>query len=176
MTGAGIRGAGMTVPPEFPRPLALDRLGAAPFATEVVATPAECAALAARLGVPDLLAFSCRFRLHRADAGRIAAEAAFSARLVRECVVTLDPFETEQTEAFRVVFVPAGSESEDDDPESDDEIVYEGVAIDLGEAAAEQLALALDPYPHSPGATLPPEAQEPLESPFAQLGRRPEPS
>jgi hypothetical protein len=31
---------------------------------------------------------------------------------------------------------------------------------DLGEAVAEQLALALDPYPRAPGAELPAEAAE----------------
>jgi uncharacterized metal-binding protein YceD (DUF177 family) len=161
------------VPAEFSRPLALDRVGAAPYAMEVMATSAECAALAVRLGVPALLALSCRFVLERRDSGRIAAEGALSARLVRECVLTLDEFETTQDEAFRLVFVPSGTESDDPDPDSDDEIPYEGVAIDLGEAAAEQLALVLDPYPHKPGATLPPEAQEPLDSPFAALRRRP---
>jgi uncharacterized metal-binding protein YceD (DUF177 family) len=163
----------MTVapPPEFYRPLALDRLGAAALDVEVTATPAECAALALRLGIPAVHAFSCRFHLRRVEAGRIAAEAALSARLVRDCVITLDPFETDVAETFRFVFVPAGTETDDDDPESDDEIPYAGVAIDLGEAAAEQLALALDPYPHQPGAELPAEAQEPLESPFAALAR-----
>jgi uncharacterized metal-binding protein YceD (DUF177 family) len=159
-------------PPEFPRPFALDRLGAAPFEIEVTATAEECAALALRLGIPAVDAFSCRFRLHRGEAGRIAAEADLRARLVRECVVSLDPFDTDVAEAFRVVFVPEGRESADDDPESDDEIPYAGSAIDLGEAAAEQLALTLDPYPHKPGATLPPEVQEPLDSPFAALSRR----
>jgi uncharacterized metal-binding protein YceD (DUF177 family) len=158
-------------PPEFSRPLALDRVGAAMFEIEVTAAAEECAALAVRLGIPDVHALSCRFRLRRGDAGRIAAEAELRARLVRECVVTLDPFETTQDEAFRVVFVPAGTETDDEDPESDDEIPYTGAAIDLGEAAAEQLALSLDPYPHKPGASLPPEAQEPLDSPFAALAR-----
>lgn len=162
----------MIVPPEFSRPLALDRVGAAMFAIEVTAAEAECAALALRLGVPALKAFSCRFHLRRGQSGRIAAEAEFHAALVRECVLSLDLFETEQTEAFRLSFVPAGTENDDDDPESEDEIPYEGAAIDLGETAAEQLALVLDPYPHKPGATLPPEVQEPLESPFAALARR----
>ena len=166
----------MIVPPEFSRPLALDRVGAAMFAMEVTATEAECAALAVRLGVPALRAFSCRFHLRRGKSGRIAAEAEFHAALVRECVLSLDLFETEQTEAFRVIFVPAGTEDDDPDPESDDEIPYEGAAIDLGETAAEQLALVLDPYPHKPGAELPPEVQEKLDSPFAALTRRGEPS
>jgi hypothetical protein len=162
----------MTILPEFSRPLALDRLGAAPHEAEVIASEAECAALSVRLGIPALLSFAARFRLHRAGAGRIEAEATLHARLVRECVVTLEPFETEQTEAFRIAFVPAGTEACDDDPESVDEVPYEGVALDLGEAATEELALTLDPYPRSPDATLPPEAQEPLESPFAGLGRK----
>ena len=33
-----------------------------------------------------------------------------------------------------------------------DEIDYEGSAVDLGEAAAQTLALALDPFPRSPTA------------------------
>ena len=131
----------------------------------------ECFALALRLGIPALHQLVCRYRLRRGEAGRIAAEATLRARLVRDCVVTLDPFETEVEEEFRVVFVPEGRESDDGDPESDDEIPYNSAAIDLGEAAAEQLALTLDPYPHKPGAELPAEAQESLESPFADLAR-----
>ena len=161
----------MTDAAEFSRPVAVDRLGAKPFEVEVTATPDECAALARRLAIPAVLALSCRFRLRRGDVGRIAAEAELRARVVRECVVTLDEFEADVAEAFRLVFVPAGTE-DDDDPESDDEIPYDGGAIDLGEAAAEQLALALDPYPHKPGAELPAEAQGAPESPFAVLGRR----
>lgn len=54
-------------------------------------------------------------------------------------------------------------------PESDDEIPFEGNQIDLGEAAAEQLGLALDPYPRMPGAELP-EAEADVElHPFARL-------
>ena len=159
-------------PPEFSRPLAPDRIGAAPYEMDVTATEAECAALAARLAIPALHALTCRFRLRRGEAGRILADAELYARLTRDCVITLEPFETEQRETFRVVFVPAGSESEDDDPESDDEIPYVGGVIDLGEAAAEQLALTLDPYPRKPGAEIPDDAQEPLGSPFAALVRR----
>jgi len=159
----------MTVTPEFSRPLALDRLGAAPYEAEVAATGAECAALAARLGVPALRSFSARFRLRRAGAGRIEAEATLRAALTRDCVITLDPFETEQVVSFELVFVPAGTESDEEDPDSTDEVPYEGVAIDLGEAATEELALSLDPYPRAPGASLPPEAQEPPESPFFGL-------
>ena len=63
-------------------------------------------------------------------------------------------------------------EERDDDPESIDEIPYEGSTIDLGEAAAEQLALALDPYPHKPGATLPDSDEAPRNPAFAALAGR----
>ncbi len=41
--------------------------------------------------------------------------------------------------------------------------------IDLGEALAEQLALALDPYPRKPGAKLPSEASDDGANPFSAL-------
>jgi uncharacterized metal-binding protein YceD (DUF177 family) len=88
-------------------------------------------------------------------------------------VVSLEEFETLTEERFRLRFVPAGRESDDDDPDSDDEIAYTGATIDLGEAAAEQLALALDPYPRKPDAVLPDAASEPLDLPFAALARPP---
>ena len=75
--------------------------------------------------------------------------------VVRTCVVSLDDFETTLEEDFRVRFVPAGTETDNPDPEAEDEIPFAGTVIDLGEAAAEQLALSLDPYPRKPGAELP---------------------
>lgn len=161
----------MTAKPEFSRPLLLDRLAAGTTQQDIAATPEECTAIAHRLAIPAVLALACRFRLRRGEAGRIEAEAELRARVVRECVVTLDEFEADADEEFRIAFVPHGTEA-DEDPESDDEIPYQDGVIDLGEAAVEQLALSLDPYPRKPGAALPDEAEETPESPFAMLGRR----
>jgi hypothetical protein len=161
--------------PELHRPVTVERLAEqAGEALEIVATAEECAAVAARMGIPGVLALTCRFELTRTQDGRpgeVVARGALRAELVRECVVTLDEFATRAVEHFQIRFVPAGLEREDDDFESDDEIPYAGIAIDLGEAAVEQLALALDPYPRKPGAVLPPEASEPDEGPFALLAR-----
>lgn len=122
----------------------------------VTATPAEREALAARLGIPAVLDLTCRFRLIPGPAGTVEGRGELRARVVQICVVTLDEFEAPVAEDFAVRFVPAGTESEDIDPgEQEDEIPYAGGVIDLGEAAAEQLALALDPYPRKPGAELP---------------------
>jgi hypothetical protein len=150
-----------------------DKVGAGGLVQEVVARPEEYPAIAARLAIPAVLSLSCRFRLSRADAGasgQILAEGELRARVVRTCVVSLDDFEDDVRENFRVRFVPAGTESGDEDPGSDDEIPYSGV-IDLGEAAVEQLALDLDPYPRKPGATLPAEAQDENGGAFAALAR-----
>ena len=112
---------------------------------------------------------TCRFSLRR-HGNTVEAEGALDAAVVQSCVVTLDPVTQRVAERFVIRFVPAGRESEDDDdPDSPDQIPYEGRSIDLGEAAAEQLALALDPYPRCPGAILDPAAQDPEEGGFAGL-------
>ncbi len=77
------------------------------------------------------------------------------ARVLQTCVVSLDEFEAAVDEIFSLRFVPEGTETDDPDPESEDEMPYSGDVLDLGEAAAEQLALALDPYPRKPDAELP---------------------
>jgi uncharacterized metal-binding protein YceD (DUF177 family) len=164
-----------TPAPELHRPFAVDRLGVGGEQL-VEASAAECAALAVRLRIPAVLALSCRFRLAAAPGGVVLAEGAMAARLVRDCVVSLEPFETEVAEEFRLRFVPESSFREPDeaallDPDADDEIPYQEAVIDLGEAAAEQLALALDPYPRRPGASLPEDAAEAPASPFAALAR-----
>jgi uncharacterized metal-binding protein YceD (DUF177 family) len=109
--------------------------------------------VARRLGVPAVAALTCRFRLTRIS-GAIVAEGRLDAMVTHVCVASLDEFEAPVTEEFRVRFVPAGRESEELDVDADDEIPYSGGMIDLGEAAVEQLALALDPYPRKPDAAI----------------------
>jgi uncharacterized metal-binding protein YceD (DUF177 family) len=141
--------------------------------------------VARRLLIPAVSRLSCRFRLAPQAGGVVLAEGALTARVTRECVVTLDAFETDLAEEFRVRFVPEDqfdAEDESIDLEADDEIPYAGIHLDLGEAAVEQLALALDPYPRKPGADLPGELSgeppgeaptaEAKPSPFAALARR----
>jgi hypothetical protein len=157
--------------PEFYRPVAIDRVGAAGLDITIEVDDSEGQALAERMAIPAVPALSCRYRLTAHAGGAVLAEGHLRATVVQVCVVTLDPFEVPLDERFRVRFVPAGTERDDDDPEADDEIPYVGGLLDLGEAAAEQLALALDPYPRKPDATLPDEASEPAASPFAALAR-----
>ncbi|CAH2599303.1 conserved protein of unknown function [Rhodovastum atsumiense] len=161
----------MTAPVELHRPVALDRIPATGLDVTIEASPAECEALAGRMAIPGVRSLACRFSLRPETAGVVVAEGQLRAEVVRSCVVSLEDFAMAVEERFRVRFVPAGHESEDDDPDADDEIPYEGGVLDIGEATAEQLALALDPYPRKPDAALPESAGNVPESPFAALAR-----
>ena len=129
------------------------RIGAgAAFVVEAKA--AECQALARRMGLEAILGLSCRFDLRRGESDSVWAGGALRARVRQVCVVSLELFEAEVAEDFTLRFVPEGQESDELDLESADEVTYTGGVLDLGEAAAEQLALALDPFPRKPGAAL----------------------
>ena len=161
---------------EMERPVAIDRIGTAGLDMVVEAHAQELAPIAARLLLPAVGRLRCTMRLKRLEASIIEASGTLEASVTQTCVVTLDDFPQAVSEAFLVRFVPEGAESDDDDPESPDEIPYPAGAIDLGEAAIQQLALALDPYPRKPG--LPDPADEPADvpHPFAALAalRRPQ--
>ncbi|MGE0416858.1 MAG: DUF177 domain-containing protein [Acetobacteraceae bacterium] len=154
--------------PELHRPIALERIGPNGHDMTIEATAAECAALAARMGLPAVLSLTCAFHLVRDDR-TVLARGHLVARVMQTCVISLEDFEDTIEDRFRVRFVPSGEEEDNDDPDSDDEIPYEGHLIDLGEAAAEQLGLALPPYPRMPGAELPTAEEEEVRNPFAAL-------
>jgi uncharacterized metal-binding protein YceD (DUF177 family) len=165
---------------EFSRRLAVERIGRtghpAWHDVTIEADGAELPGLAVRLQLPAIGALSCRFRLRPGPDGAIAAEGWLDAVVTQTCVVSLDEFTARVSDHFVIRFVPAGSESDDIDPTSDDEIPYSGGVIDLGEAAAEQLALALDPWPRKPDAALPEAATDEDASPFAALRSKQLPS
>jgi uncharacterized metal-binding protein YceD (DUF177 family) len=155
--------------PEFSRAVQIERMREG--ARHVVeATGPEREAVAARLGLAAIDHLRCAFDLHPIDTGAVQASGELRARVTQTCVISLEPFETDIAEDFQVRFVPAGTETDDFDLEADDEIPYQGAAIDLGEAVVEQLALVLEPFPRKPGAALP-EAEEESNVPFAALAR-----
>ena len=154
---------------EFSRTLRVERITPG-LVHEIAATDAECAALAARMGIEAILSLSCAFTFTPEAGGVIAATAELRARIRQICVVTLEPFDADLADSADVRFVPEDMEGLEDDPEAPDEIPYAGAVLELGEAAAEQLALALEPYPRSPGAVLPEVSDAPAH-PFAALRR-----
>jgi uncharacterized metal-binding protein YceD (DUF177 family) len=157
---------------EFSRRLAVERIGPAGHDITIEADAADLAGLAARLQLPAVNALTCRFRLRPAQNGTFVAEAWLDAVVMQTCVVSLDAFSAPVSDHFVIRFVSAGSESDDIDPDSDDEIPYSDGVIDLGEAAVEQLALALDPWPRKTDATLPTAAPDEPASPFSTLRQK----
>ena len=157
---------------EFSRKLSLERIGPAGYDLTIEANATELAALATRLHLPEVNALTCRFRLRPAPNGTFIAEGWLDAMVTQTCVVSLDDFPALVSDHFVVCLVPAGSESDDIDPESIDEIPYRDGMIDLGDAAAEQLALALDPWPRKPDASLPTAETDEPTSPFAALRQK----
>jgi len=156
---------------EMARPFAIERIGSGATPSMVEATATERTAVAARLRVLDVGALRCDYRLRRIGLTAIEAAGTLKAVVTEICVITLDPFSHTVTEAFTVHFVPSGTEDEEPEPDAIDQIPFDGAAIDLGEAAVEQLALALDPYPRRPGASLPDDDALDVPGPFAALSR-----
>jgi hypothetical protein len=161
--------------PELHRPIAVERIGRAGLDVTVEASATECSALARRMNLPAVLSLTCRFHLEQETADTMIARGHLVAQVVQTCVVSLEDFPATVDERFAVRCVPEGKESDDADPEALDEVTYADGVLDLGEAAAEQLALALDPYPRAPGAVLPEIEIEADPHQFAALGalRRP---
>lgn len=171
---------------EFARPVRVEVLEAAGGAPQTgAATPEECAALALRYDVPAVrwLRYAAKAEPFGRGGWRITGEA--EAGLEQHCVVTLDPVETTVRESFDRRFVPQaqipepapGSEVELDEDSADAPEGHDG-AIDLGEIAAEAVALGIDPYPRAAGAEIGsvlkgPDGAEPLTDaaarPFAAL-------
>ncbi|MBB5711957.1 YceD family protein [Sphingomonas xinjiangensis] len=142
---------------EFSRPTRLDQIGAGESKVEIHAEPAERAALAQRFGMVSVERLDAQFALHRGASG-IIARGRVLAEVTQACVVTDEPLLVRVDEPFAIRFVPEpedGAGGEDELELSEDEcdtVFFTGGTIDLGEAAAETLALGLDPYPRSPNA------------------------
>jgi uncharacterized metal-binding protein YceD (DUF177 family) len=157
--------------PEFSRSLRLGSVGPDGRREVLEADEAERVALARRLSIPAVESLRADLRLSPEADGAVRAEGSLSADVVQSCVVTLDPVAQRVEEAVALRLLPEGAEPRDEPDEPDEIPSRAGGVVDLGEAMAEQLALALDPYPRAPGAVLPAEASEGAEHPMAALAK-----
>ncbi len=123
---------------------------------DLVADKAERQAVATRLGLLDLARLEAHVALHR-DGKRISAEGRVRAQLSQACVASGEPVPASVDEAFQLAFAPAPAGG-NPDAEHElasaelDTVFHDGQTIDLGEAIADTLGLALDPYPRGPDA------------------------
>lgn len=147
--------------PEFSRLVALEAIGEEETVEQIEAGAAERSALAARFDLLAMDRLAATLRLVRAKGGDLVrVTGQFQAEVTQSCVVSLAPVSSRLEESFALLYsargeaAPAGDEIFVD-PDLDDppEPVPPG-GIDLGEAVAEQVALALDPYPRAAGIEL----------------------
>lgn len=144
------------IAPEFSRPIDAETVSDAPRLVEIGADEAERRRLAGRFALKAIEQLSARIRLSR-RAGIIHADGHVEAKVVQACVVTGDSLPAHVDAPFSVRYVPdalapSGEEEVELTAEDCDTLPLEGSRIDLGELAAETLALALDPFPRSEGA------------------------
>jgi hypothetical protein len=162
--------------PEFSHPLVLANVPAEGLTLRLEADAAARARLAERMGLLALHALTAELRLRPEPEGCIGVRGRMRAEVEQACVVTLDPVAQSVDEEVAWRLLPAGMEPTDGDDDPDDIETEDGVA-DLGEALAQQLSLALDPYPRAPGAELPAEyGPDAASGPFAALAGLQRPS
>lgn len=122
----------------------------------LTANEAERAALSARFGLVRVDRLEAHVTLHRDDRN-VTAEGSLSADITQSCAVSAEDLAVEINEPLHLRFIPAGTApvSEDEieiDSAETDEIEYVGTHIDVGEAVAQTLALAIDPFLTGPDA------------------------
>ncbi|MCB2049730.1 MAG: DUF177 domain-containing protein [Novosphingobium sp.] len=158
--------------PEFSRVLDVRQCDRRDVVLE--ATPEECAALAERFELVRIDSLKATLSLTRMG-DEVHADGTITARFVQSCAVSAEELPVSLSEPVALRFVPArpGTDADEDleiDSDDPDEIEYPGTSIDLGEAIAQSLALAIDPFAVGPEAE---EARARLEatrsSPFDVL-------
>lgn len=160
--------------PEFSRLVPLHQLGTKPFLQHIEATDEERDKLSRRFDLLALHSLVAEVELRRQAAEMILLEAKFEAEFEQSCAVTLEPVRGTVSDRFSLVYGPAMSEEQElviagDEPAFEP---LQGGAIDIGEAVAQELSLALPVFPRDPEAVIDDVATgRPFEGALAALAR-----
>lgn len=145
----------MTTANEFGRLIKLDALGGGDVYHEISANAEELAALAVRFDLLALERLTASIALQKNDRG-IAARGRVRADVVQACAATGDPVPGHIDQPIAIIFLPAPQDDVGGETELDedmcDSMFHDGKSVDIGEAAAQTMGLALDPYPRSKNA------------------------
>ena len=141
---------------EFSRAFRIDTLGETPRTVSIGADEGERAALAGRFGLQAIHSLAAEAALVR-KGDAVRASGRVTAAVVQSCVATGEPVEEEVAEDFDIEFRPhpeVGSADEEIELSEGelDVVFYDAAAVDLGDAVAETVSLALNPFPRSPQA------------------------
>ena len=142
--------------PEFSHIVKLSEIGSSPRSGKLSATEEERRKLAQRFDLPKITSLDATYILH-AGADRIGFSGRIESDLQQRCSVTGESFQVRLREEFEIAFVPQleieGTDEEIELTEEDCDIIeYDNAQIDLGEAIAQTLYLALPPFPRGPNA------------------------
>lgn len=138
--------------PELSRLVRVAEIGTVPRREAVVATAAEGAALARRFDLLALTGLAADLTVV-ADAGGIRVTGRLTAAGEQACVVSAEPVAFALAEAIDLRFSDSAEPAADEVELAGtdlDVLPLDGDALDLGEAVAQSLGLALDPYPRAP--------------------------
>ena len=127
-----------------------------PFQQRIEATQKEREELSRRFDLLSLDRLTATVELCRQESEVIRLEASFEAEFVQNCVVTLEPVPGAISDRFSLVFGPPEEEPEEF-ASGRGEAAFEplaGDAIDIGEAVAQELSLALPDFPRHPEASI----------------------
>lgn len=166
----------------WPVPVALDEVPPQGLRRELRAGAEICARVSEFTNIIYVKDLTALFEVIPQAGGRFHVHGRVMARVGQNCVVTLEPMESQIAEQVDVTFIPAeqlpdGYNDADRldiaaliNEEEDLEPIQDGM-IDLGRLAVEFLILGIDPYPRKPDATLAisPTPPDPAEHPFAGL-------
>jgi uncharacterized metal-binding protein YceD (DUF177 family) len=160
--------------PEFSRRIPLIRIGSEPFRQHIEATADERQKLSARFDLLALDRLVAEVEVQRKEGRTILLEAHFVADFEQACAVTLEPVRGMVADRFSLIYGP----DRDEGPEltlCGDEPAFEpltGDAVDVGEAVAQELSLALPDFPRHPNAAIEEfSTTDASENPFASLAR-----
>jgi uncharacterized metal-binding protein YceD (DUF177 family) len=163
---------------ELSRPVELARLARPRSRHRIEANPEEMAALARRFGALAIEGLSAEIQVEFVPGDQVLRVTGHVSALVRQaCIVTLDPVENIVTAELDEMFAREVDDGKELDLIADDPTgwaePWPGDYIDLGELAAQNLALAIDPYPRKAGAEIATERggeDAGRSRPFAGLG------
>jgi uncharacterized metal-binding protein YceD (DUF177 family) len=154
------------------------------LAWKTSATAEERKRIATDLDLRDLASLTAEGHIGAVAGGGYRLKATLRARVIQDCVITLEPVASELEEAVRIEFRPEQDVDEELKKAPDIEAEYDIEPINNGELETgrvvfEQLSASLDPYPRAPGAGLPdgtiaaPKGAAPLTkpNPFAVLAK-----
>ncbi|MEW4468335.1 DUF177 domain-containing protein [Parasphingorhabdus sp. JC815] len=142
--------------PELSKIIKLSDIGSAPISGQITADNDQRQALAKRFDLPSIEEITADYSLKPGEYG-IDFTGSIRSSLHQSCAISGQPFPVKLTEDFSIIFtektdVPHSEEEIELTAEDCDIIEFENARIDIGEAIAQTLYLALDPYPRGPDA------------------------